>query len=249
MLAADTIIIQNKFAEYCRNGKLVDIPGVIEGRLFHYRRLVFNAIKDNLESAFLITHSVMSEIQWNDLLDNFFSNHKCQTPLVWQIAYEFYEFIVIHEYANKLNLPYLNNLLFFEWIEIEIFMMEDVAYPLVDDNGDLFHDIMVFNPEYKIIALEYPVHKVSPDKSMALKGEYYVLIFRERETGRLQFVDISSLHVLLVENISTLEISMKEVIILIEDSYHLNFTTNQVQELIDFFQQLKDKCFVIGFKN
>ena len=129
LLKTETYQHQSKLAQYCRNGKPVAIPGTIETRLPHYRRLVFNVVKDSLEAAYPIAHSFINEKDWREMAYRFFSEHNCQTPQVWKLPFEFYEFATAGDFANKYNIPFLNDLLYFEWLEIEVYMMEDLPFP------------------------------------------------------------------------------------------------------------------------
>ena len=47
--------IQKPLGEYCRTGVELKIPGVTPGRVHHYRRLVYNVVRDTLDTAYPIT--------------------------------------------------------------------------------------------------------------------------------------------------------------------------------------------------
>ena len=97
--------------------------------------------------------------------------------------------------------PFLDDLLYFEWMEIEIHNMPDRPNPEFTDQGDLLNDRLVFNPEHEIIKLEYPVHMHPADTTPELKGDYYALIFRAPETGYVHFLDLSALNVYILSNL------------------------------------------------
>ena len=114
LLKTETYQHQSKLAQYCRDGKPVSIPGTMEGRLPHYRRLVFNVVKDSLESAYPIAHSFIKEDDWEEMAYRFFSEHDCQTPQVWKLPAELCSYVMENQISDALKLPWLDELLWFE---------------------------------------------------------------------------------------------------------------------------------------
>ncbi|MDZ7778080.1 MAG: DNA-binding domain-containing protein [Bacteroidales bacterium] len=92
-LSNHTKSLQDQFAEYCRTGQTVALPGTSAERMKHYRRLSFNVISNALEQAYPITLEVLTDDDWITLVDGFYANHKSSTPLLWQMPYEFYEYV------------------------------------------------------------------------------------------------------------------------------------------------------------
>ena len=143
MLTPDTIEIQNKLASYCRTGEEVEIPGVSQNRLRHYRRLVKNVIHNTMKQAFPITHKLLERAEWEEMVDRFFIEHDAQTPKVWELPKEFYEYVKRSGYAKKYDRPYLDDLLYLEWIEIEVHSMPDKNPEDVKHDGNPFQDSVI----------------------------------------------------------------------------------------------------------
>ena len=57
-----------------------------------------------------------------------------------------------------LGKPFLDDLLYFEWMEIEVHTMPDRPFPDYVKEGNVLEDRLAFNPEYEIIRMDYPVH-------------------------------------------------------------------------------------------
>ncbi|HYG53588.1 MAG TPA: putative DNA-binding domain-containing protein, partial [Flavobacteriales bacterium] len=126
MLRPETKSIQSKMAAYCREPEFTDaIEGSKPGRLHNYRRLVFNIIEDTLADAYPITRSMMDDEEWIDMVNAFFSKHNCQSTQLWRMPFELVEFVENHEYHTKIGRPYLLELLYFEWLEIEVYQSPD----------------------------------------------------------------------------------------------------------------------------
>ncbi len=250
LLKTETYQHQSKLAKYCRDGKPVEIPGTTEGRLPTYRRLVYNVVKDSLESAYPIAFSFFEEETWEEMVYQFFSEHACQTPQVWKLPFEFYEFAVEKDFAGKYQVSFLNDLLYCEWLEIEIYMMKDIPYPAHRKEGDWFNDQIILNPEHKLIRLKYPVHLKNPkDISEDQKGDYFLLLFREEDTGKVQFINLSVLFTFLIEKIIEADKKLEEIILDVIYFFGVNDEQLLRTKIIEFLNNLKEKGFVAGFKN
>ncbi|MCB0806854.1 MAG: putative DNA-binding domain-containing protein [Bacteroidales bacterium] len=247
-LAKDTYQQQSDLATYCRSGKLSDNLEVLPRRVKHYRRLVYNVVNDSLVSAFPLTVDFLSQKQWNTLVNDFFSRHKSQSARVWEMPKEFCEFFSASPTPLFSTYPFLTDLLWFEWFEIEIFMMEDQVFQRSTTDGDLLKDPLLINPEHRILPLSYPVHlknarKINPDE----KGAYYVLLFRETGTGKVQFLDISAYFSLLIDNLKK---GYPLFPVLKEFQQHMDGSSLEqlIENTLPFINKLREIGFVMGFK-
>jgi hypothetical protein len=200
-LREETIKIQEQLGDYCRTGKEADLPGVTSGRVHHYRRLISHVVYDTLQKAYPITVAALEEEAWMELVEDFFSQGLPRTPQVWKLPLEFYHFHAARGSAERMDLPYLDDLLYFEWMEIEVHTMPDRPFPSFRHQGNLFLDPLAFNPEHEIIKLEYPVHLHPAHEARSMKGEYFVLIYRLPDSGQVQFSDLSALHVYMINRL------------------------------------------------
>lgn len=247
LLYKDTYTQQSNLAYYCRTGELLPVKGLTENRVHHYRRLVYNVIDDTLQSAFPLTFDLLLEDEWNDLVDTFFGSHKCQSTSIWQLPFEFYQFIEQTDHELKSKYIFLEELLMFEWTEIEIYMMEDKTFPDVQINGDWLSDVILFNPEFKILQLNYPVHLKNPNEILEDgKGEYYVLLYREKETGKVQFMDVSFFFAWLIEKINDERETLANVSVEAEKIFGIEKEV-MLNNVLPFLAELKQKQFILGF--
>jgi len=210
-LREETVKIQDQLGEYCRTGMETEIRGVTPGRVHHYRRLVYNVVRNTMDSAFPITLAALGEERWDLLVQDFFSKGIPQTPQIWKLPFEFYQFHANQETGSGIRKPYLDDLLYFEWIEIEVHTMPDRPYPDYVQHGNIFMDRLAFNPEYEIIRLEYPVHMYSAEEASKLKGDYYALIFRSPETGYVQFLNLSPLNTYILTRLVEEDVPLNEL--------------------------------------
>lgn len=248
MLHNDTYKIQRNLAAYCRGRQSGLIPGINEERLPHYKRLISGVIYDTLETAYPITEQILTENEWQFLVDDFFKNHNIQTAQVWKMPFEFYLYCRDQDMAGKLKRPYLNDLLYFEWVEIEIHTMPDKALPAYDSPTDFFDEILVFNPDYKILELEYPVHRLQVSQLAENKGKYFIVAFREHKNFSVQFLEITATFAAIFNRISAKERSGENILAEIS-SY---FENEEKQEVIRmghaFINALYEQGLILGSK-
>lgn len=210
-LREETIRIQEQLGEYCRTGVKRELPGVTPGRIHHYHRLVSNIVRDTLDTAFPITVAALGEDSWLLLVQDFFSAGIPQTPQVWRLPFEFYQYHAGRETGKKIGKPFLDDLLYFEWMEIEIHTMPDRPFPDFVVEGELFNDRLVFNPEHEIVQLEYPVHTYAVREAVHMKGDFFALLYRLPESGRVQFLNLSALNVYIITRLQEEKVPLQEI--------------------------------------
>jgi len=248
-LREETKEIQELLGEYCRTGEEKELPGVTPGRIHHYRRLIWNVVKDTLDTAFPISLTALGEESWDLLVNDFFTAGLPQTPQVWKLPFEFYQSHANQETGKRLQLNFLDDLLLFEWMEIEVHTMPDRPYPDFVANGNLFLDKLAFNPEHEIVQLEYPVHTHPVSQASEMKGDYFALLYRLPESGNVQFLALSALNTYIFTRLLESDLPLNEIkgefarIGGIESGRYLD------DALDKFFSDLMDKKLILGFKS
>ncbi|HXB40899.1 MAG TPA: putative DNA-binding domain-containing protein [Bacteroidia bacterium] len=249
MLKTETKNLQSKLADYCRTGELTLTTEVNQKHVKHYRRLVYNIIDDILESAFPVFFEFASDEMWDEMVNTFFSKHNCRTPHVWKVPGEFYEYACKENWKEKHKIPFLEDLLLFEWIEMDIHTMKDETIPAYKKEGDWNKSIVILNPEYRILTTQYPVHTTPPVYlNEKTKGQYFILIYRLPETGSIQFLDISVLYALTIEKIEE-EKTIPALVDELQTIFNFPDKTEAQNHIISFLEDLTQKGFVLGFKN
>lgn len=239
---------QNRLASYCRTGELNHVDGLTENRVHYYRELVYNVVDDTLQSAFPLAFNLLSEDEWNEIVHVFFSTHKCQSNSVWKMPYEFYLFVEENDLDIKKKYIFIEELLLFEWTEIEIYMMPDVQYPEFKSNGGWLGGVIAINPEHKILQFNYPVHLKNPNSiTEDDRSEYYVLIFREKESGKVQFMNLSIYFAWLVEKIEIEKKPLVKILIEAESIFGIEVKT-LFENTIPLLEELNSKQFILGFR-
>ncbi|MBA3665413.1 MAG: putative DNA-binding domain-containing protein [Bacteroidetes bacterium] len=247
-LKKETHTQQSILADYCRNGIFPEgLLDINKDNLHNYRRLCYNIAVDVIETAYPIAFSFLPEETWNKLLSEFYSEHKCQTPQVWRMPLEFYDYCLQKNICEILNFPFLNDLLYFEWLELDVHTMEDIQYPKTKAEGDWLNDKIALNPEHKLIRLSYPVHTTAPTEGLLeKKGDYFLLIYREKDTGNVQFVDLSMFYTYILENLMN-GVLLKDILVEANSIFQINDIKLLKDRSLEFIEDLKRRNFVIGF--
>ncbi len=248
-LTIETIRNQINAAHLCRTGESRQFDGITEGRITQYRQLVQSVFYDTIENAFPIAHSIIEAEDWRKLLDAFMIEHKAQTPQVWKLPYEFVEYVIQSGWSIRLKMAYLNDLLIFEWLEIDVHTMADISPFEYNLEGDLNTGEIVVTQEFVVQPLSYPVHQIPAKETPAHQGNYFVLIFRRLEDGEVCFVNLSPILVFVVEKLKEKPLNLSQL----SQQIGLLLGSENIKEInshvFGFLQRMKRIGFVLGFAN
>ncbi len=246
MLDQKTIDLQNKLAQYCRDGKEVEIEGSRAENLPHYRRLVFNVMYGIVENAFPIMNSLLSDADFKKLVEVYMTNHNAQVPQVWRVPGEFYNYFRENPPLLLEDYPFLLDLMEMEWVEILVYNREEKnSDPHLQ--GSINSDSrLAFNPDHEILTLSYPVHKGDWENISTKKGSYYLLIMRNNQDFKVNFLEISVLHNNLIERLKKGS-KVDEAISSVLSEFGLTETEGAMENLMNFITSLQEKGFVLGY--
>lgn len=240
---------QSALAAYCRTGTFQPIPGVDPDRAFFYRQLVFNVIDDMVRGAYPLTYDLVSEQDWSAAVHDFFSNSPCMSPQVWSMPKEFQDYLLNTHHPLIRQYPVLNSLLPFEWLELELFMMEDLNLP---ENGQerLIDDQLVINPEHRFLHLLFPVHRkkaelIHPDE----QGNYYLAAHRKPDDGNVIFTDLSPAMVRLLEYLSHQSMSFIQLICCFEEEFQMALRADEKENIKNFFEEAIKTQLILQFQS
>ncbi|MBI3139914.1 MAG: putative DNA-binding domain-containing protein [Sphingobacteriales bacterium] len=249
MLLTDTTQqYQSNLACYCRTGNLAAIPGIHRENIREYRRLVYNVVEDMLRSAYPLAADFLPGEEWEALVNEFFSRHACQSPQVWYMPKEFYEYLAENNHPVLAAYPVLPDLLLFEWTETELFMMEDKPVDC-SPSGDLLFSKLVLNPEHLLLAFDFPVHRKNAGQiSDRDRGAYYAASHRNT-AGEVIFTDCSPGLVRILEYLAEKPQSVRALFDRFEQEYQVLLNEDQQEHMIHFLQNALQQQLISGFKN
>jgi uncharacterized protein len=204
-------------------------------------------VDDMLQSAFPITHEFLGEEKWKELVNDFFSYHPCQSPHVWYMPKEFYQYHATSPNTIIKSIPFLIELLWFEWLEVELFMMEDKVVPF-SRQGNLLTDALVLNPEHHFQHFRYPVHIKKPAEIIPKDiGHYYLVLHRDPGSGSISFTEVAPPILRMLELLANELLTANEIFEKV--AFEFNFPKNEEmkQYAFQFFQKAMTDQLILGF--
>lgn len=245
-LSTQTHQAQSAMARYCRTGESSSLPQVPLDRAAVYRRLVFNVVESTLQRSYPITHLLFEGDRWVAMINAFLEEHDAYSPYLWRMAKELYEWEKTSGYGEKIGVPYLTELLYFEWLEIEIYMMPDRDAGEYVRDGDVWEDTLILNPEHSLDAFQFPVFRAKAERMEEQKGRYYLITYRHPDTLKVRFLDLSPLHALVLELLKREPMSGEEAFELAASHFGLSDTDALEARGREFLQSLWDQKVILG---
>lgn len=190
----DFTVPERALANYCRKNQPSDIPGVRPDRVPVYRGLISNIFEDTLLKAYPITAALLGEDSWKELVDEFVANYECAPPELWKMPWGLVDYSKKAGLSDRLSIPFLDDLLLFEWIEIEIHIMPDPEIPIRGENDSR----IILNPAAELLCLSYPVFRGQSVEDFSTEGDFRLLIYRHPVSCEVHFMELAPFYALIV---------------------------------------------------
>lgn len=178
------------FANHLRNPSIFAAPvGVEERRLRVYRTLFFGNISQLLATAFPVIYSILHDNHWQALVRDFYTFHRCETPLFPFIAGEFADYLLLERDIDS-DYPFLAELAQYEWSEIAL-RHSEAGLP---DDASLQASIVsakpVLSPLCWPMVFRFPVHRIGVSYLPECEPvePSYLLVYRQPD-GQVKFVE------------------------------------------------------------
>jgi uncharacterized protein len=226
MAEVDFRALQRDFATHLRDpARHPAPPGIEERRLAIYRRLFINNVEDLLARSYPVLRKLHGEQGWSSLVRDFYREHGCHTPYFHRLADEFLEYLRDERGSRHGDFPFLAELADYERVELI------VAYGAGDGDGcdggpaaagsgesvsrgadlsgadpeeDPVAGVPVLSRSARLLAYEYPVHRIGPAFVPDAPGETptFLVVFRDRQwnTGFIELNPLSARILWHVEN-------------------------------------------------
>ena len=127
-----------------------------------YHELFFNNIDSFLCSNFPVIRTILDDVEWLALAQDFFAEHRCSTPHFSEIAEEFLDYLQTRNKAD--DFPFLLELAHYEWVEMALAIspieVESVAPSFADE---ILAEKISLSPLAWLLAYQYPVQQISPE--------------------------------------------------------------------------------------
>jgi hypothetical protein len=173
---------QNEFSAYIRdpfnNPRPADVK---QERIETYRELFFNNVDSFLSNNFPVLKTILNDQQWFELSQDFFSNHASSSPYFSEIPEEFIDFLQ-NERKNEDDLPFLLELVHYEWVEMALSIAkENIKTNTNDFIENLVQQTIALSPLAWPLAYQFPVQEISPSflPTKTPEEPTYLLVYRD----------------------------------------------------------------------
>ena len=192
--APDFLSRQRAFAAHIRDPARVPRPeDVNDRRMAIYRDLFYNNVEGFLSSGFPVLRSILADDHWHGIARDFFSRHRCETPLFAEISQEFLGYLHDERERDERDPPFMLELAHYEWVELAVSTSDaDRDASRADPNGDLLRGAPMVSPVAWNLSYLFPVHRISPDFQPSEPGECptHLVVYRDRE-DEIHFLEIN----------------------------------------------------------
>ena len=246
-LSKDTAALQSALAEVCRSGVVTEFPGTTSPtRVATYRSLIHGNFEDTLGSAYPIAKQTLGPKRWNAMVDAFVASHPSSSPQLWRMPEEFCRFVIAERFSEKFKRPYLDDLVRFEWVEIEVFMMEDLNPPPDSLKRDSSSGKLVVNHEFRALTVEYPVFEPIAEGFSKRKGLFQLVTFRNPATLQVEYLLASPLVLALLGTLQEKPRTLAEALEISCRSLEIEVNPDMLDAAKALVQELFSRGMILG---
>lgn len=182
-MGVDFRLKQTEFAGFIRNPQAAPPLDVDGERMATYRELFFNNIISFLTSNFPVLHSLYDEQPWRQLAQDFYSQHRCQTPYFCEIAEEFIAYLQDQRQHTD-DYPFLLELAHYEWVEMALAIaQEQPKFGGEDFASRVLEQPLALSPLAWPLVYQYPVQRICSEylPIEAPEQATYLIVYRDGE--------------------------------------------------------------------
>lgn len=154
-----------------------------------YHELLFNNLREFLDSCFPICQQMISPLRWQRLCRVYFRDWHSHSPIFTDIPAEFVDFLDAGEHSQPLP-AWFTELAHYEWVELAVDIHpENVAQQTELEDAELTAKVQTalaigqlrLNPTLQNMHYRWPVHKLSAEFRTRKCEDTYILIYRDAD--------------------------------------------------------------------
>jgi len=240
--------MQKNMVRFCRTGDEISDLGMPRDRALIYRNLIFPTIQETLLNYYPLTHQLLGQELWEKLTHDFFANYPSSVPYFWKMPKGLVDYVRVSSWGEKHSFFYLADLLAFEWLEIEVYMMPDIPFSPFCREGDLMGEAVYLNPEHRMVIYSFPVFQQFPLPEEIKRGEYPLFCYRHPESKEVRFFALSRFFHTVLEQLETEKFSGKEALIFSAGRWGVKIDDKMLGKGKAFLEDLFNKGAILGHK-
>ena len=193
---------QFAFTGNIRDPEGAPAPQDVEDRRMEiYRDLLYQNVQSFLAGSFPVLRKICTDERWQELMRDYFRNHRAHTPLFPKMPQEFLHYLEHGRGQRPGDFPFLLELAHYEWVELALSIdARDIDRTGVDRHGDLLEGIPVLSTLAWPLAYRFPVHRIRPDYLPDAPPDQptYLVVYRD-ETDKIGFLELNPVAARLME--------------------------------------------------
>lgn len=250
-MSAELEQIQRRFTAHLRDPQAALCPpDVPPRRMQAYRELLTNNVESAVSACFPVLRELLDEPRWRSLVEDFFAQHRCHSPIFREIPSEFRRWLETSAPAElHRELPFLLELAHYEWMELALDVdPSDIPDKDIDPRGDLLTGVPVLSPLARLLTYRFPVHRIGPAYRPATPDPAPTrLVMVRRRDHTIGFLEINPLVARLVEHLQGNRESSGQALL---DTLHAEFPAIPAQAFreggIAALHELASRDIVLG---
>lgn len=186
--------VQQSFIDYIRDPQKPVPSGVPLERMQVYRELFFNNVMGFVSNAFPVLKSLYSDAQWQALVQAFFSQHDCKSPIFIDIAGEFLQFLQFEYSPAESDPPFMLELAHYEWLELRVATAQQTSEQVLLSKEDILQLNLCLATTASVAQYQYPVQQIRQDyrPEEPLPQPVFFCLYQD-EAGEVGFLQLTPL--------------------------------------------------------
>lgn len=182
--------LQSQFTTYCKTGSWDESQCPMPTNIERYRAMVRHNFNNTLAKAYPIAQKAMGKEHWLAFVDAFLATYTRPEAHFLEFPKAALDFEIAQQWGMRQGLPWLSDLLLFEWTQIELFHKPDSENPIVTGfSGDLSIPVRL-QEDWELLTFTYPVYR----KDWAeLSGQYFLLLYRDARDFEVYNLELNPL--------------------------------------------------------
>ncbi|GIU25248.1 DUF2063 domain-containing protein [Shewanella colwelliana] len=175
--------VQQSFIDYIRDPSQPLPSGTDARRMQVYRELFFNNINGFVSNAFPVLCSLYEDKQWEELVQQFFVTHDCQTPIFIEIAQEFLVFLQQEYPVSERDPVFMLELAHYEWLELVVATEQENPLHHPIDDTQVSSAKLAFRASARVAQYHFDVQRISAEYQPLTQSEQpsFFCIYRDAE--------------------------------------------------------------------
>ena len=156
-----------------------------------YSDLVRGRLEDLISTSYPVFKSFLTREEFEEIMTEFIKEDHPH-PLLIDLTREFVQFFISRDFSAKRRLPFLEELVKYEWTEIELFNEKDE--PITNSKDWSWEEPLSLSASSRLVNYTYPVHEaysLQEQEILNLRGNYNLLIYRDARNYEVRTVALT----------------------------------------------------------